>query len=71
MLQYLKQAEGFYTKAQADLRNGDFAAYGRDIAKMKAALDNASKAAQGRTSSGGRTGAAPTPSVSPSPSASP
>ena len=71
VLQYLKQAEGFYTTAQADLRNGDFAAYGRDIAKMKAALDNASKAAQGRTSSGGRTGAAPTPSVSPSPSASP
>jgi uncharacterized membrane protein (UPF0182 family) len=65
VLQYLKQAETLYTTAQADLRSGNFAAYGRDIAKMKAALDNASKAAQGSTSSGGHTGATPSPSASP------
>ena len=43
-------------RAQDDLRNGDFAAYGRDIAAMRKALDDAAKAA----------GATPSPSPSPS-----
>ncbi len=68
VVQDLKQAESLYATAQADLRNGDFAAYGRDIAKMKAALDAASKAAQS-VSSAGR--AAARSSASPSPRASP
>ena len=53
VLRYLRQAQSLYTAAQADLRSGDFAAYGRDIAKMKAALDNASMAAQGSTAASG------------------
>jgi uncharacterized membrane protein (UPF0182 family) len=69
VLRYLRQAESLYTAAQADLRSGDFAAYGRDIAAMKAALDNASKAAQGSTPSAGR--ASPSPSSSATPAASP
>jgi len=43
-------------RAQDDLRNGDFAAYGRDIAAMRKALDDAAAAA----------GATPSPSPSPS-----
>jgi uncharacterized membrane protein (UPF0182 family) len=75
VLRYLRQAESYYSQAQADLRRADLAAYARDLAKMKAALDNASKV--GRAGSGGRTGATPSPSASPpggatpSPSASP
>jgi uncharacterized protein len=72
VLRYLRQAQSLYTAAQADLRSGDFAAYGRDIAKMKAALDNASKAAQGGTAASGGANATPSPSapgsISPSPS---
>jgi uncharacterized membrane protein (UPF0182 family) len=67
VLRYLSQAESFYTTAEADLRNGDFAAYGRDIAKMKAALDNATSAAQASPASAGKTSATPSPSPSASP----
>jgi len=62
---YLQQAETYYGEAQAALKAGDFAAYGSDLAKMKAALDSAQKAAQGATP------ARPAPSPSPRPSASP
>jgi uncharacterized protein len=58
---YLAQAEQAYAAAQAALKSGDFAAYGQDIANMKAALDNAQHAAS----------AAPAASASPSPSPSP
>ncbi len=64
-LRYLQQAETYYSQAQAALKAGDFAAYGSDLAKMKAALDNAQKAAQGSQA------AKPGPTASPSPSASP
>jgi uncharacterized protein len=63
---YLKQAESLYRKAQADLKSGDFAAYGRDIAKMKAALDKASAAAQGSAGAAGKPSPARTPTPSPS-----
>jgi len=56
---YLAQAEQAYAAAQAALKSGDFAAYGQDIANMKAALDNAQHAA------------AATPATAPSPSPSP
>ena len=56
MLKYLEQAETYYSAAQAALKSGDFAAYGQDLALMKAALDNAKNAAQG------------SPAASPSPS---
>jgi uncharacterized membrane protein (UPF0182 family) len=62
---YLQQAETYYSEAQAALKAGDFAAYGSDLAKMKAALDNAQKAAQGTAP------AKPAPRASPKPSASP
>jgi uncharacterized protein len=45
---YLQQAQSYYSQAQAALKAGDFAAYGSDLAKMKAALDGAQQAAQGR-----------------------
>jgi uncharacterized protein len=59
---YLQQAETYYSEAQAALKAGDFAAYGSDLAKMKTALDNARKAAQGTAP------AKPAPRASPSPS---
>ncbi|HEY2553063.1 MAG TPA: UPF0182 family protein [Streptosporangiaceae bacterium] len=58
---FLQQAESFYTQAQAALRAGDFAAYGRDLAKMNTALNQAIAAA----------GGSPAPSLSPSPPVSP
>jgi uncharacterized membrane protein (UPF0182 family) len=58
---YLAQAEQDYAAAQAALKSGDFAAYGQDIANMKAALDNAQRAA------GATPAAAPSPSASPTP----
>jgi hypothetical protein len=61
VVKYLDQAETYYSDAQADLRNDNLTAYASDIAKMKAALDNATKAAH----------ASPTPAPSPSPSPSP
>jgi uncharacterized SAM-dependent methyltransferase len=60
---YLQQAETFYNQAQAALKSGNLAAFGTDLAKMKAALDQAQKAAHGSPS--------PKPSPSPSASASP
>ena len=60
---YLQQAETFYNQAQEALKSGNLAEFGADLAKMKAALDKAQKAAQGSPS--------PRPSASPSPSASP
>jgi uncharacterized protein len=47
VLKLLKQAEGFYSQAQQALKSGNLAAYGRDIAKVKGALDKAKQAAQG------------------------
>src|SRR6516225_4566032 len=60
VLKYLHQAEAYYGAAQAALKSGDFATYGRDLALMKAALDNARNAAQSRP--------AGSPSPSPTPS---
>jgi uncharacterized membrane protein (UPF0182 family) len=48
---YLQQAETYYSQALAALRANDLAAYGSDLAKMKAALDSAQKAAQGTKAS--------------------
>jgi uncharacterized membrane protein (UPF0182 family) len=48
VLGYLKQAQAYYQQAQAALKGGNFAAYGQDMGKMKAALDRAQRAAQGR-----------------------
>lgn len=44
---YLKQAQDYYQQGQAALRGGNFAAYGQDMSKMKAALDHAAQAAAG------------------------
>jgi phage shock protein A len=65
VLSYLQQAESYYSQAQAALKNGNFAAYGSDLASMKAALDSATKAAQGAAPS---PSAAPVPAPAPSPS---
>ncbi len=65
VLKYLQQAEAYYSQAQAALRSGSLPAYADAIAKMKAALDSAQKAAQGTPA------AKPGPAASPSPSASP
>jgi hypothetical protein len=47
VLKFLRQAETFYGDAQKALKSGNLAAYGRDIAKVKGALDKAKQAAQG------------------------
>ena len=47
VLKFLRQAETFYTQAQQELKTGNLAAYARDIAKVKGALDKAKQAAQG------------------------
>ena len=60
---FLIQAESDYAKAQAALKTGDFASYGKYTALMKKALDQAQKAAQGHSS--------PSAKATPSPSASP
>jgi uncharacterized protein len=60
---YLQQAEADYAKAQAALKRGDFASYGKYNALMKQALDQAQQAAQAR-SPGSHRGAA-SPSASP------
>ena len=60
---YLAQAESDYAKAQAALKTGDFASYGKYTALVKKALDQAQKAAQGHSS--------PSAKATPSPSASP
>jgi len=64
----LKQAQEFYAKAQAALRNGDLATYGQDITKMQQQITNAqadAKAGQASTTS-----PKPSPAPTPSPSAS-
>jgi uncharacterized membrane protein (UPF0182 family) len=73
VLKYVQQAERFYQQAQAALKRGDFAAYGKYQNELKTALANAQKAAQGTTGSGKAAGPSPSssPSSSPSPSASP
>jgi uncharacterized membrane protein (UPF0182 family) len=65
VLKYLQQAEAYYSQAQAALRSDSLPGYAEAIAKMKAALDSAQKAAQATQA------AKPGPSASPSPSASP
>jgi uncharacterized membrane protein (UPF0182 family) len=47
VLKFLRQAETFYGQAQQELKSGNLAAYARDIAKVKGALDKAKQAAQG------------------------
>jgi hypothetical protein len=60
---YLTQAESDYAKAQAALKTGDFASYGKYTALMKQALDQAQKAAQSHSKSSAK--ATPSPSASP------
>ncbi len=60
---YLAQAESDYAKAQAALKTGDFASYGKYTALMKQALDQAQKAAQGHSKTSAK--ATPSPSASP------
>jgi uncharacterized membrane protein (UPF0182 family) len=60
---FLTQAETDYNKAQAALKTGDFASYGKYTALMKQALDQAQKAAQSHSSSSAK--ATPSPSASP------
>ena len=71
VLKYLQQAETYYSQAQAALKGGDFAAYGSDLANMKAALDNAQKAAQASPAARPGPSASPSPSARPRPSPSP
>jgi uncharacterized protein len=59
----LNQAQEFYTKAQAALRNGDLASYGQDIAKMEEQIASAQAAAKAAATSP-KPGPAPTPSPS-------
>jgi uncharacterized protein len=47
VLTYLREAENYYGQAQAALKSDNLAQYGSDLAKMKAALDNATAAAGG------------------------
>jgi hypothetical protein len=42
----IAQAERFFAAAQTALKNGNFTAYGQDVAAMKKALDTAQQAAQ-------------------------
>jgi uncharacterized protein len=58
----LKQAQQFYTKAQAALRNSDLATYGQDIAKMEAQIANAQAAAKAGSTAKTSPGPSPTPS---------
>jgi hypothetical protein len=58
---YLAQAESDYARAQAALKTGDFASYGKYTARMKQALDQAQKAAQSHSP--------PSAKATPSPSA--
>ena len=59
---YLGQAESDYSKAQAALKTGDFASYGKYTALMKKALDEAQKAAQGHSSPSAKASASPSTS---------
>jgi hypothetical protein len=58
--QLLTQAENDYAAAQAALANDDFATYGKEIGKMKQALDAAQQAAKPKHGTGA--GASPSPS---------
>jgi uncharacterized membrane protein (UPF0182 family) len=60
---YLTQAESDYGKAQAALKSGDFASYGKYIALEKQALDHAQKAAQSHSPASAK--GTPSPSASP------
>jgi hypothetical protein len=62
----LKQAQDFYAKAQAALRNGDLATYGQDIAKMQEQITNA----QADAKAGHAATTSPTPGATPTPSPS-
>ncbi|HET7246030.1 MAG TPA: UPF0182 family protein [Streptosporangiaceae bacterium] len=64
----LKQAQQFYAKAQAALRNGDLATYGQDIANMAAQIANAQ--ADAKAGHPATTSPNPGPTPTPSPSAS-
>jgi uncharacterized membrane protein (UPF0182 family) len=64
VLQFLQQANKFYTQAQAELKAGRLDLYYRDILKMKTALDAARNAA--KSSKTGQ-GSSSTPVPSPSP----
>jgi uncharacterized membrane protein (UPF0182 family) len=70
VLRDLQQAQTYYSQAQAALKAGNFGAYGSDLAKMKAALDSAQKAAQGGQAGRPGPSASPSPSARPSPSPS-
>jgi uncharacterized membrane protein (UPF0182 family) len=66
--QYINQAEQDYSQALAALRTDNLGLYYTDILKMKAALDQAQKAAKGSSSGqGGKHQASPSPSPSSSP----
>ena len=64
----LKQAQEFYAKAQAALRNGDLATYGQDITKMEEQIANAQ--AHAKAGHAATTSPTPGPTPTPSPSAS-
>ncbi len=66
---FLAQAEKFYNEAQQALASNppNFTLYGQDIAKMKAALDQAQQAAQPSKTPPSATPAPKSPSPSPSP----
>ncbi len=61
---FLAQAEKYYQAAQKALKNGDFAAYGQQLQKMKQALDAANSAASKAPAQ------APTPTQTPAPTPS-
>jgi uncharacterized membrane protein (UPF0182 family) len=65
----LKQAQQFYTLAQAALHNGDLAAYAQDIAKMERQISNAQAAA--RAGHGATTSPKPSPGATATPTPSP
>ncbi|MGN6790779.1 MAG: UPF0182 family membrane protein [Streptosporangiaceae bacterium] len=70
VLQFLQQANKFYLRAQAELKQGRLDLYYRDILKMKTALDQARNAAKS-AKTGQRVSPTPIPSPSPTGSASP
>jgi uncharacterized membrane protein (UPF0182 family) len=61
----LKQAQQFYTQAQAALHAGDLSAYAQDITKMEQQITNAqtdARAGKGAAATSPKPGPAPTPS---------
>jgi uncharacterized membrane protein (UPF0182 family) len=65
----LKQAQQFYTQAQAALHAGDLAVYAQDIAKMEQQISNAQAAA--RAGHGATTSPKPSPGATATPTPSP